>query len=75
LNAVDFEEMGKLIVPIRVEASTGIVVPKRHIWPWVRSVKKWLATGALVGVVVVAIDCFTKGFGDINSLASRVDLT
>jgi hypothetical protein len=69
------EHIVEVVITVGVEVSTGVVMRERNVGAGVCPIKERLAPGALVGVVIVAIDCFAKGFGDIDTFASGVHLT
>jgi hypothetical protein len=69
------ESIVELVITVGVEVPAGVVMCERNIRARVCPIKERLAPGALVGVVVVAIDCFAKGFGDVDTFATGINLT
>jgi hypothetical protein len=65
----------KHVVTIGVEIPARIVVSKRNIGSGVGAIEEGLATGALIGVVVIAVDCLSKRLRDVNALAAWIHFT
>jgi hypothetical protein len=65
----------EVVVAIRIEVPTGVVVSERDVWARIGAIHEGLASGALKLIVVVAVDSLAERFWDENALAPGVNLT
>jgi hypothetical protein len=74
LDAVGEKQALEHVVAIGIKIPAGVVVSEGDVGPGVCPIEERLAPSALIGVVVVAIDCFPECFGDIDPFATRINL-
>jgi len=74
LDAFGEEQALEHVVAIGIKIPAGVVVSEGDVGPRVCSIEERLAPSALIGVVVVAIDAFSECFGDVDPLATRINL-